>query len=140
MIYPKFNIDSIPMEMPWKDFKEWYDKANIKLDCGFHKRPNVWTIEQAARYVENTMLGIPTDRNIYFIMRLEKRKMAHMLLDGKQRINAVLRFLNNEFNIQGKFYKDMTGLNKYCVFFVHIFTLEDDDLIIEWYNRKNKFL
>ena len=140
MIYPKFNIDSIPMEMPWKNFKEWYNKANIKLDCSFHKRASIWTIEQAAEYIENTMLGIPTDRNIYFIMRLEERKMIHMLLDGKQRIHAVLRFLNNEFNISGKFYKDMKDLNRYCVFFVHIFTLEDDDLIIEWYNRKNKFL
>lgn len=84
------------------------------LDLGLNVSPDfqrgyVWTLEQKVRYVEYILRGGKTGRDIYINApawnNLREIEHDHVLVDGKQRLDAVLGFLNNEFPVFGGNYR-----------------------------------
>ena len=75
-----------------------------------YQRELVWTIEQKQAFVKTLMIGdvdlCPT--LITEPYSKEKRKREYEVLDGKQRMMAVIEYIRGKFSIDGLYYKDLS--------------------------------
>jgi len=78
------------------------------------QRTYVWTLEQKVRYIEFILRGGMTGKDLYLNCPGHKfgrvgtqygEEGYYVLVDGKQRLDAVLGFMNNEFPIFGGNYR-----------------------------------
>lgn len=83
-------------------------KGKIILDPEF-QRHDVWTSVQQSELVESVFMGIPLPL-IYLSERKEDGKI--IVVDGRQRLTAFKRFLDNELRL--KSLKVLTQFNKCC--------------------------
>lgn len=79
------------------------DRKELIIDPDF-QRANVWTKNQGAELVESILMGIPIPTMYFFEMRDGKKQVV----DGRQRITAILDFLNNKLIL-----KDLKILHQY---------------------------
>ncbi len=101
------NVSWHYLEKQIADAKRDY---NLNLDPDF-QREHVWTEEQQIRFCEWILRGGKTGRHLLFNCKNWNRGTPYdyELVDGKQRINAVLRYLHNEIPVFGNnFCKDFT--------------------------------
>ena len=76
-----------------------------------YQRDFVWTKEQKQLYIKNLFEGNASIKP-KFVEYSETqedgtRKRVAEVLDGKQRIKALIDFYNNEFDVEGLYYKDL---------------------------------
>lgn len=75
-----------------------------------YQRELVWTIEQKQAFVKTLMIGdvdlCPT--LITEPYSKEKGKREYEVLDGKQRMMAVIEYIRGKFSIDGLYYKDLS--------------------------------
>jgi hypothetical protein len=124
--------------------------ATEVLEAGLDVNPDfqrnyVWTPEQKVRYVEYVLRGGTSGRDLYFNCpgwrhgRVGPRYGAegyYVLVDGKQRLDAVLGFLNNEFPIFGGNYRrDYTDRPHIITasFKWHVNDLKTREEVLQWY-------
>lgn len=75
-------------------FEQWNEKLLILPQT---QREYVWDNGKASRLIESLLLNIPIPV-IYFA---ETREAKYEIFDGHQRIRSIVRFLNNEFALNG---------------------------------------
>lgn len=124
--------------------------ANEVLEGGLDLNPDfqrghVWTTEQKIRYVEYILRGGLSGRDIYLncpgfrfgrVGRQWGNEGHYVLVDGKQRLDAVFGFMNNEFPIfEGHFYRDFTDKMDLLVarFRWHVNDLQTREEVLQWY-------
>ena len=76
------------------ELKRKYDKVPslVVLDSEF-QRESVWKLQQKRELIESILMGLPLP-----IFYFNEDKMGRLIvIDGRQRLNAVFSFLNNEF-------------------------------------------
>lgn len=123
-------------------FPEFY--ARMVLDEGLNVYPEfqrgfVWTQVQKIRYIEFILRGGNTGRDIYCNCPGWNRCLErgdYVLVDGKQRTDAILGFLNNEFPVFGNNYrKDFSDKpNRFSIGLKwHVNDLETYDEVLQWY-------
>jgi hypothetical protein len=127
----------------WGHFVEsWVtDHRGIKVVVPDFQRCRVWTREQQTAYIENMLRGYPSGRDVYYNHPTwgsfeDAEKYPLEIIDGQQRINTVVAFLNNEFPIFGNtYYKDFEGGLDYSTasFKVHVLNMKTRREVIEWY-------
>jgi hypothetical protein len=109
----------------------------------------VWTPEQKTRFVEYMLRGGTSGMDIY--INCPTWKDGHLgpkhhdtwcvVVDGKQRLDAVLGFLNNEFPIfGGHYYRDFTDKPRItqCNFRWHVNDLATREECLKWYLEMNQ--
>lgn len=114
---------------------EW----GLDLDPDF-QRAHVWTEEQQIAFVEFKLRGGHSGGDI-----LTNCKGWHdngigdyVLVDGKQRLNAVRRFLSNELPAFGRLFKDYTGTLRFMQSFRwHVNDLPTRADVLRWYLELN---
>ena len=79
------------------------ERGELIIDPTF-QRNKVWTNKQAAELVESILMGIPIPTIYLFEMKNGKKQVV----DGRQRITAILDFLNDELPL-----KDLKILKQY---------------------------
>lgn len=115
-------------------------RLNVSPDF---QRGYVWTLEQKVRYVEFMLQGGATGRDIFTNCpdwHIGGRT-DYVLVDGKQRLDAVLGFLNNEFPVfSGNYRRDYTGPMRSIVasFRWHVNQLKTRDEVLQWYIDLNR--
>lgn len=139
---PNYSVD-----ISWDYFVDYY-YANAILDDNLDINPpfqrhHVWTEEQKIRYIEHILRGGASGKDIYcncagWSMGEVGRDYPngqYVLVDGKQRIDAVLGFFNNEFPIfEGSYYKDYTdNIRSYAGFKWHVNDLNSYEEVLQWY-------
>lgn len=103
------------------------------------QRAYVWTPEQKVRYVEFILRGGTTGRDIYTNCPTWNQMLGprdYVLVDGRQRLDAVLGFMNNEFPIFGGSYRrDYTDTLRLTqgTFRWHVNDLATRDEVLQWY-------
>lgn len=104
---------SYAVDVSWNFLQKHYD-GWVK-DYGLDTNPNyqrgyVWTEQQKVRYCEFVLKGGRTGRELFFNCpgRHGTPKANIELVDGKQRLEAVLGFLNNQFSVFGGYRQDYT--------------------------------
>jgi len=89
------------------DFKEWHENGLLELNPDFQRRA-VWS-EKAKSYLVDTILrGRPIPK-IIMTSRLEKNRTIRIVVDGQQRLRAVLEYLNGDFSISRAHNPELAG-------------------------------
>ncbi len=148
------NIKQIPnshyaVNVPWDSLADnltRYQKSyDLDLDPEF-QRGHIWTEAQQIKYVEFILSGGQSGRDIYFNCPAWMKRMngQMVLIDGKQRLVATQRFLDNELKV----FAEPTGLGYYFSEFkdrmpfdidfkFHVNDVTDYNELLEWYISLN---
>ena len=76
-----------------------------------YQRDYVWTIEQKQSFVKALIQGQTTIKPTYLYNNCSVNEPMYEVLDGKQRINAVLSYMKHEFSINGLYYRDLSAVD-----------------------------
>lgn len=111
----------------------------LDLDPDF-QRDYVWTVEQQITYVEWLLIGGVSGREIYFNHPgwMRDFKGDYVLVDGKQRLNAVLAFLHDEIPAFGYMASewDIQRIDQTLGF--NVADLQKRDDVLLWYIQLNE--
>ena len=89
------------------DFSEWHKNSLLKLSPDFQRR-TVWS-EKAKSYLIDTIIrGRPIPK-ILISQSLEGSRTVRVVVDGQQRLRAILEFLNGDFAISKAHNKELAG-------------------------------
>lgn len=112
-----------------------------------YQRGYVWTDAQRSRYIEYALMGGVSGRDIYFNCPSwrESRPSADVwgntleLVDGKQRLDAVLGFMEGRVPAFGTVFGDWTGSLRGCDarLRVHVGCLQTKVEVVDWYLGMN---
>lgn len=96
-IYPDAIVNIVPESASVFQLKRKHDKAPplIKLDPDF-QRHAVWTPKQQSELIESILMGIP----LPLIYVKEDDKGVYIIVDGRQRLTTLFRFMSHEFPLQ----------------------------------------
>jgi len=90
-------------------------KGNIQLNPRFQRR-DAWNVVRKSRFIESIILGFPVPHIV--LASIEKERGKFIVLDGKQRLLAILQFYgesdssNNGFRLKGcEFRQELNGLS-----------------------------
>ncbi len=99
-----FNLDDV---LPTLD--KWVEERSLDLDPDF-QRLHVWTEEQQIAWIEHILRGGSTGRTIYLNnpewQRSFRKGDQFVLVDGKQRVQALRRFFGNEIPAFGHLHSE----------------------------------
>jgi len=131
------------VNMAWDYIEDWLRLENetakgysIDLDPSF-QRVHVWDDVRRVRYVEYILRGGLSGKDLYFNHPnwMSSFKGTLVLVDGKQRLEAVRKFMNNEIPAFGTLLKDYSGrlpMMK-CDFIVNVNNLKTTAEVLQWY-------
>ena len=111
----------------------------LELDPEF-QRGHVWTRNQQIAYLEFALKGGNSGRDIYWNNPTWQGSYTAktVLVDGKQRLTAVLLFLKGELPIFGHPINEWEGrLPREATFTFHVNMLKTDAEVIQWYLDMN---
>lgn len=126
------------VHVPWKYLVTWLDElpeADMNPDF---QRGHVWTIDKQVKYVEFILRGGKSSKDIYWNHPgwMSSFVGDMVLVDGKQRLEAVRAFLNNEIEAFGSTLSEYTdGLPSIsnCDFIMHVNNLPTRKEVLQWY-------
>lgn len=138
---PQFTRDSnYHMDSGWDYlFTSWIsdmeETANLDLDPDF-QRGHVWSEDQQIRYCEFILRGGKSSKELYFNCPGWPNTAGQMVLvDGKQRLEAVRRFIQGEIAVFGYFKSEWTDRLDMLKarFSININNLETKAEVYQWY-------
>lgn len=136
----RVNVDWRSLEHTLDHYQNMKDGlATLNLDPDF-QRGHVWTEIQQIKYLEYIFKGGTSGKEIYFncVGWMGSFKGPFELVDGKQRITAVRRFLNNEIPAFGSLFKDFEDCMPYNAdFYFSINNLKTRAEVLHWYLEMN---
>jgi hypothetical protein len=89
------------------DFFEWHKTGLLELSPYFQRR-EVWS-EKAKSYLIDTIIRERPIPKILISQRLEGARTIRIVVDGQQRLRAVLEFLNGDFAISKAHNRELAG-------------------------------
>lgn len=90
-----------------KQFLKHYSDDEINFNPEY-QRDLVWSVDKKQAYIESLMLGKCQLTPTYIYHEYGTGEKPYEVLDGKQRLNAVLSYIRGEFSALGYYYKDLT--------------------------------
>lgn len=136
--FPRCNYQ---VTVDWSSLQfqlDWMSRDYVAdFDPDF-QRGHVWTAKQQRSYCEYILRGGTSGKDLYFNCPNWENGSTEgefTLVDGKQRIRAVLRFLNDEIKIFDTYHKDFEGKLRgmLCNFTWHVAAIETRAELLEWY-------
>lgn len=83
--------------------------AENQLDLNpIYQRDYIWTTKQKQSFITALIHGKTTIKPTYLYNNVPINEPIYEVLDGKQRINAVLSYMKNEFSVNGFYYRDLS--------------------------------
>lgn len=140
---PGYHVD-----VGWDYLESWMKdhlEQGLNIDPDF-QRAHVWTEAQQIAYVEYALRGGLSGKAIYFNhphwMHFKAKKTDYddfVLVDGKQRLNAVLRFLHSEIPAFGSLRGEYTDKIRLAGpgFSVFVNDLPKRADVLTWYLEMN---
>ena len=133
--FPNYVVD-----VSWRYLNEWLEECKelaLDTDPDF-QRAHVWTESQQRRYVEFILRGGRSCRELLFncVGWRDDYRGPFVLVDGKQRLTSVLKFLDNKLAIfDGHKFSDFEDKLNYMGpgFVVRINDLETRAEVLQWY-------
>jgi hypothetical protein len=138
---PLFPHISYTIDVAWRFLEgtlQEYLESGLNMDPDF-QRGHVWTRSQQALYIEFMLKAPASGKDIYFnhpswMDSSCFKEDEFVLVDGKQRIQAVRAFLNDEFPAYGHLYSQYGGNipTDYRLTF-HFAKLQTKAEVLKWY-------
>jgi len=143
---PKFPSCRHTPTWSWNDIQKLFLKSDriINLNPDY-QRGYVWTQDQKERFIEFKLKGGIGGNILYWNYPNQVDDIGesdwhntYELVDGKQRLNAVLGFLNNEVKAFGKYLSEYSdaklAMKRQTYYFdFHINNLATKREVVEWY-------
>lgn len=92
-----------------------------------YQRELVWSIEDKVKLIQSIFENVDIGKFLFVHLEWDDREdhKSYEVIDGKQRITALVEFYENRFPYKGKYYKDLHPRDKnhfydYCVSFVEV--------------------
>lgn len=154
-LIPKLTPNGYTMRVGWSFLEKWIlsheeDLQKVDINPDF-QRGHVWTEEQQVSFVEFMIRGGLSSTTLYW-NHPEYIKVAEsycnldkelVLVDGKHRLTAVRRFLNNEIKAFGFYLKeygqDARIIKQSCRFTMVINDLKTRKELLNWYLELNDY-
>ena len=93
------------IDLPWLTLKTQIDQQ-IDLRPEFQRRDR-WNDEKRSRFIESVIMNVPVPP----VFLGEERYGQYVVLDGRQRLTAAYRFLNNQLRLEGlQVWSELNGL------------------------------
>jgi len=115
---PQFPQAHWGVDISWSYLEEYIHiqsnahttQASLDLEPDF-QRAHVWTYEQQVAYVEYVLKGGEVSRTLTFNCPgwNSDWRGPYVIIDGKQRLEAVRRFLRGELLAFGRYFSEFTG-------------------------------
>ena len=97
-------------DYPIKDFLSWYEQDGLILSPKF-QRNSVWNVQAKSYLIDTILRGLPIPPIFLkeYIDRTTKKTIREVI-DGQQRLTAILNFYNNEYKIMPSHNKEYGNL------------------------------
>ena len=137
----RINVDWDALTSLLNRWQNEYRLCKLDLDPEF-QRGHVWTEEQQRAYVEFKLKGGNGSNTIIFNCIGWRTSFAgpFVLVDGKQRLTAVIKFLNDDLTVFGGYKKsEITGRIKSDIDFIFcVNDLPTMNDVYKWYVELNE--
>ena len=145
---PQFTEAGYEVDVPWNDVGRWIsihsEAGSVGIDLDpLYQRGHVWTTKQQTAYVEFCLRGGTSGRHLYWNCSTWGRRYSTPLelVDGKQRLTAVTRFLADEVLAFGRrlseYNEKLLTFHPGTMFRFHIADLMTQREVISWYLELN---
>ena len=120
-------------------------RKEVLIPDAYFQRNLVWREVHNKDFIKTILLGFPFPQ--IFISKgkvdVETMSTVSCIVDGQQRTNAIIRFIENEFDVDGKFYGDLSESEKsdflkYEVAVIELDLENDDPKVQEIFQRINR--
>jgi len=125
-------------------FLEDQDNRDMKIDLNpDFQRAHVWTEGQQILWLQHHLRGGKSGRYLYFNHPgwMSSYKGDFVLVDGKQRIEAIRRFLNNEIKVFDHYWEEYADHNRPLVtrntMRINVNNLPTRAAVLQWYIEMN---
>lgn len=95
-VYPNAEVRVEKAQYSTMHLKRLVEERKKLIIAPDFQRNDVWSAKQSAELVESILMGIP----IPTIYLFEMKDGTKQVVDGRQRISAILNFLNNKFSLK----------------------------------------
>lgn len=132
-----FSLDSV-----WRQIEKWSTEDRrypLDLNPDF-QRGHVWTEAQQVAWLEFFMRGGKTGRVLYFNHPGWMRSFEgdFVIVDGKQRLEAIRRFIQNEIQVFGSYHREFTdSLRIHQTMRINVNCLKTRAEVLQWYIEFN---
>ena len=111
----------------------------------YFQRNLVWREVHKKDFIETILQGYPFPQMFFSRGKIDVEKMSSTscIVDGQQRTNAILEFVENKFTVGGRFFKDLKDDEKGTFFKYEIAVVEldldnDSPHVLEIFKRLNR--
>ena len=141
---PQYSRARYATDVPLTHIPDWISRNNRELELDMDpdfQRAHVWTEDKQIHYLKHILRGGTSARDIYWNHPgwMGNWKGTMVLVDGKQRLEAIRLFLNNEVKVYGSHfcdYEDPRGLTLLGVK-MHVNDLQTRVEVLQWYLDMN---
>ena len=91
------------------DFQEWAETGTLEISPKFQRR-GVWSRPVRSYLIDTLILGMPIPP-IYLrvVQDASRKRMVREIVDGQQRISAVLDFINGKYSLANNIESECVG-------------------------------
>ncbi len=131
-----------PIESIGRQLKEWESEYGLDMNPDF-QRGHVWTEAQQIAWIEYLLGGGRTGRTIYFngySWARNPERSGMVIVDGKQRLYALQRFLANEVPAFGAYRREFTDqpdMMRGGLLLLNVHDLRTRAEVLQWYIEFN---
>lgn len=146
---PQFITDgewecNFSMNSLYREIQRLVKEENLDLNPDF-QRGHVWTEDQQVAWLEFFLAGGKTGRVIYLNNPSWGRSVSKkayndfVIVDGKQRLNAISRYLNNEIKVYGSYANEYTDNPRGILvnLRLNVNSLKTRKEVLKWYLQFN---
>lgn len=80
----------VPMDLSVEMIVSWFNSQKLELDPSFQRRI-VWDSAKMSLFIESLILNVPIPS---ILLANDEKKNVFLVIDGKQRLNAILSFVS----------------------------------------------
>lgn len=120
-------------------------RKGILIPDAYFQRNLVWREIHNKDFIKTILLGFPFPQIFISKGKVDVAKMSTIscIVDGQQRTNALIKFIENQFDVDGKYYKDLTedeqsNFLKYEVAVIELDLENDDPKVQDIFQRINR--
>lgn len=142
----QFPHCSYHVDIGWNHLEDYLERSasnyNLNLDPDF-QRAHVWKSEQQSRYCEYILQGGRSGKELYFnCPSWENGSIGdgdYVIVDGKQRLQAVRRFMAGKIKVFGHFFGEHEDSLRPTTarFSWNVASIEKREDVLKWYLNFN---
>ena len=99
--------NSILHELITKNYRD----GGYEMDADY-QRGHVWTSKDKIALIDSIFQGIPIGKIVLIELPYKENSPAFEVLDGKQRITAIIKFYEGRFKYKGRYYRELSILDR----------------------------